>query len=35
VPVLAKGQCRTGRLWAHVRDDRPFAGKAAPAVALY
>ena len=35
VPVLAKGQCRTGRLWAHVRDDRPFAGKAAPAVVLY
>ena len=35
VPVLAKGKCRTGRLWAHVRDDRPFAGKAAPAVVLY
>jgi transposase len=35
VPVLAKGQCRTGRLWAHVRDDRPFAGKASPAVVLY
>jgi transposase len=35
VPVLAKGQCRTGRLWAHVRDDRPFGGKAAPAVVLY
>lgn len=32
VPVLAKGKCRTGRLWAYVRDDRPFAGKAAPAV---
>ena len=30
VPVLAKGKCRTGRLWAHVRDDRPFGGKAAP-----
>jgi transposase len=35
VPVLAKNKCRTGRLWAHVRDDRPFAGKAAPAVVLY
>ena len=35
VPVLAKGKCRTGRLWAHVRDDRPFGGKAAPAVVLY
>jgi transposase len=35
VPVLAKGKCRTGRLWAHVRDDRPFAGKAAPAAVLY
>ncbi len=31
VPVLAKGKCRTGRLWAYVRDDRPFAGGAAPA----
>lgn len=31
VPVLAKGKCRTGRLWAYVRDDAPFAGKAAPA----
>ena len=29
VPVLAKGKCRTGRLWGHVRDDRPFGGKAA------
>ncbi|HEU4927457.1 MAG TPA: IS66 family transposase [Vicinamibacterales bacterium] len=35
VPVLAKNKCRTGRLWAHVRDDRPFAGKAAPAVVLH
>ena len=31
VPVLAKNQCRTGRLWTHVRDDRPFGGSAAPA----
>jgi transposase len=35
VPVLAKGKCRTGRLWCHVRDDRPFAGTAAPAVVYY
>jgi transposase len=35
VPVLAKGRCRTGRLWTHVRDDRPFGGKAAPAAVLY
>ena len=35
VPVLAKGKCRTGRLWAHVRDDRPFGGKTAPAAMFY
>ena len=35
VPVLAKGKCRTGRLWAVVRDDRPFGGKAAPAVVYF
>jgi transposase len=35
VPVLAKGQCRTGRLWAHVRDDRPFGGAPAPAAVFY
>ncbi len=35
VPVLAKGKCRTGRLWAVVRDDRPFAGEAAPAVIYF
>jgi transposase len=36
VPVLAPGtsKTRTGRLWAYVRDDRPFGGKAPPA-ALY
>jgi transposase len=28
VPVLAKSKCTTGRLWAYVRDDRPFAGGA-------
>jgi transposase len=26
VSVLAKGQCRTGRLWSHVRHDRTFGG---------
>ena len=31
VPVLAKGRTKTGRLWAYVRDDRPFAGPAPPA----
>jgi transposase len=35
VPVLAKGQCRTGRLWTHVRDDKPFGGKAATAAVFY
>ena len=34
VPVLARGKCTTGRLWAYVRDDQPFGGEAAPA-ALY
>src|SRR5262249_24504438 len=27
VPVLAKGQTRTGRLWVYVRDDAPFGGR--------
>ena len=35
VPVLAKNKCRTGRLWAHVRDDRPFGASAAPAAIYY
>ncbi len=35
VPVLAKGKCATARLWAYVRDDRPFDGSAAPAVLLH
>jgi transposase len=35
VSVLAKGKCRTGRLWTYVRDDRPFAGTAAPAAAFF
>jgi len=35
VPVLAKGKTRTGRLWAYVRDDRPFGGAEPPAVVYY
>jgi transposase len=37
VPVLAPGfgRTRTGRLWVYVRDDRPFAGTAAPAAAYF
>jgi transposase len=31
VPVLAKGKTITGRVWAYVRDDRPFGGPAPPA----
>jgi transposase len=34
IPVLApgNGKTATGRLWTYVRDDRPAAGEAAPAV---
>jgi hypothetical protein len=34
VPVLEPGlgKTRTARLWTYVRDDRPFAGLAPPAV---
>ena len=35
VPVLAKGKTLTGRVWTYVRDDRPFAGPAPPAVLFY
>ena len=36
VPVLAKGKTITGRLWAYVRDDRPFGrGPAGGAVPLF
>jgi len=35
VPVLAKGKTDTGRCWAYVRDDRPFAGPAPPAAMFY
>ncbi len=34
IPVLApgRGKTKTGRLWTYVRDERPCAGQAAPAV---
>jgi transposase len=34
IPVLdpGRGRTKTGRLWCYVRDDRPFAGPAPPAV---
>ena len=35
VPVLAKAQTRTGRLWTYVRDDQPFAGRAPPAAVFF
>ena len=35
VPVLAKGKTITGRCWVYVRDDRPFEGRAPPAVMFY
>lgn len=34
VPLLARGGTKTARLWTYVRDDRPFAGTAPPAVAF-
>ena len=35
VPILAKGQTVTGRIWTYVRDDRPFGGKDPPAALFY
>ena len=35
VPVLARGKTITGRLWAYVRDDRPFGGPAPPAAIFH
>ena len=35
VPVLARGKCRTGRIWTYLRDDRPFGGRAPPAAVFY
>ncbi|MGY4497866.1 hypothetical protein ACVWYH_001797 [Bradyrhizobium sp. GM24.11] len=35
IRILAKGKCKTGRIWTYVRDDRPFAGPAPPAAIYY
>jgi transposase len=35
VPILAKGQTATGRVWVYVRDDRPFGGRDPPAALFY
>lgn len=35
VPVLARGQTATGRIWTYVRDDRPFGGPAPPAALFF
>ena len=35
VPVLAKEKTVIGRLWAYVRDDRPFAGPDPPAAVFF
>jgi transposase len=32
VPILAKGKTIKGHIWTYVRDDRPFGGRAPPAV---
>jgi transposase len=35
VPILAKGKTVKGHIWVYVRDDRPFGGRAPPAVLYY
>lgn len=35
IPILAKGQCTTGRIWTYVCDDRPFGGPSPPAAVFY
>lgn len=35
IPILAKGKTDTGRIWAYVRDDRPFGGQGPPAALFY
>ena len=35
VPILAKGQTKTGRVWVYVRDNRPFGGTDPPAALFY
>jgi transposase len=32
VPILAKGKAVKGRIWTYMRDDRPFEGRAPPAL---
>ncbi|WP_376775021.1 hypothetical protein [Mesorhizobium caraganae] len=34
VPILARGETDTGRIWTDIRDDRPF-GRTSPPTALY
>ena len=34
-PILAKGKTIKGHIWAYVRDDRPFEGRAPPAALYY
>jgi transposase len=35
VPILAKGKTNTGRIWAYIRDDRPFSGVDPPAALFF
>ncbi len=35
IPILARGQCITGRIWTYVCDDRPFGGQSPPAAVFY
>ena len=35
IPILAKGQCTTGRIWVYVLDDQPFGGPLPPAAVFY
>lgn len=35
IPILAKGNADTGRIWTYVRDDRPFGGRDPPAALFY
>ncbi len=35
IPILATGQCITGRIWTYVCDDRPFGGQSPPAAIFY
>jgi len=35
VPVMARGQTDTARVWVYVRDDRPFGGSGPPCAVFY